>query len=297
MSAASTPARAVVARERLIYTASSSVVRRPSSLARRDVHRAGGSPAGDAARPARDVPGAHVDAPHARTAPMPRSTRARVMSRAVVAVAFAVAVLARPMRATASGSSRSPARVTCGSALKLVHGATKHALSSQSVAYATGSGQQSVTAVRSSDEGAYWMIEPALGGATCARGEAIAPGTTIRLRHVATRAWLHSHLHRSPLSGNNEVSCFGGDGSSDTGDHWVVELPNGGDAWERGKKVRLKHKDTGAYLSSHNMKYGRPIAGHQEVMGAASPGSNALWTSAEGVYFPTSEEQRAKDEL
>lgn len=174
--------------------------------------------------------------------------------------------------------------VTCGSALKLEHASTKHLLTSQAVAYASGSGQQSVTAVRKSGEDAYWALHPALGE-TCVRGEAVAHGTTVRLQHVLTRAWLHSHLHKSPLSGQGEVSCFGSDESSDTGDHWVVELATGSGNWTRGKKVRFKHVDTGAYLHSHGMKYGRPIAGHQEVMAAPNSGANAMWTSEAGVYF------------
>jgi MIR domain-containing protein len=40
-------------------------------------------------------------------------------------------------------------------------------------------------------------------------------GDTIRLQHQTTKKYLHSHLHVSPLSGNQEVSCYGP--SSDTG--------------------------------------------------------------------------------
>lgn len=204
-------------------------------------------------------------------------------------VALAVSAVLATARASATSA------VTCGSALVLRHENTNHALSSQAVAYATGSGQQSVTATKGVEEGSYWTVHGRVGE-ECARGEAIAHGSTVRLRHVATRAWLHSHLHRSPLSGNNEVSCFGGEEQSDTGDHWVVEVPSGRDAWERGKKVRLRHADTGAYLQSHTMKYGRPIAGHQEVMAANGAGANAMWVTAEGVYFPTAEETTAKQE-
>lgn len=38
------------------------------------------------------------------------------------------------------------------------------------------------------------------------QGEAIKSGSVIRLQHMTTRKWLHSHLHTSPLSGNLEVS-------------------------------------------------------------------------------------------
>jgi dolichyl-phosphate-mannose--protein O-mannosyl transferase len=187
--------------------------------------------------------------------------------------------------------------VTCGSALKIKHANTKHVLASQPVAYASGSGQQSVTAIKNAGEEAYWLIHGAVGE-DCARGAPVTHGMTVRFRHAGTRAWLHSHEHRSPLSGNNEVSCFGGDESSDTGDNWIVEVPSGGGTWEMGKKVRFKHVDTGAYLQSHGLKYGRPIAGHQEVMAQKSAGPNALWTTeGTGVFFPTAQEIAAKDEL
>lgn len=38
------------------------------------------------------------------------------------------------------------------------------------------------------------------------QGESIKTGSLIRLQHMKTRKWLHSHLHASPISGNMEVS-------------------------------------------------------------------------------------------
>lgn len=40
------------------------------------------------------------------------------------------------------------------------------------------------------------------------QGDAIETGGIIRLQHMRTRRWLHSHLHASPLSGNLEVSLI-----------------------------------------------------------------------------------------
>jgi dolichyl-phosphate-mannose--protein O-mannosyl transferase len=211
-----------------------------------------------------------------------------------LALAFTAALaLTAPSSARADGGGV----VTCGSALKIKHANTKHVLASQAVAYASGSGQQSVTAIKNGGEDAYWLVSGGVGD-ECARGAPVTHGMTVRFRHATTRAWLHSHEHRSPLSGNNEVSCFGGDASSDTGDNWIVEMPSGNGAWEMGKKVRFKHVDTGAYLHSHGMKYGRPIQGHQEVMAQKSAGPNAMWiTEGAGVFFPTEAEIAAKDEL
>ena len=43
----------------------------------------------------------------------------------------------------------------------------------------------------------------------CAQGTSIKSGTPIRLQHMNTRRWLHSHKFPSPLSGNQEVRMAG----------------------------------------------------------------------------------------
>jgi len=40
------------------------------------------------------------------------------------------------------------------------------------------------------------------------QGDSIETGSIIKLQHMRTRRWLHSHLHASPLSGNLEVSLY-----------------------------------------------------------------------------------------
>lgn len=49
---------------------------------------------------------------------------------------------------------------------------------------------------------------------------------------------------------------------------------------------RLKHKDTGAYLASHNVKYERPIPGQTEVHALKTKSVATVWKATEGVYFP-----------
>lgn len=46
---------------------------------------------------------------------------------------------------------------------------------------------------------------------------------SIRLKHVTDRSNLHSHEIKSPISGQQEVSCFGNDESTDENDVWRVE--------------------------------------------------------------------------
>jgi len=110
---------------------------------------------------------------------------------------------------------------------------------------------------------------------------------------------------RPPPSNPPQVSGHGDDSFSDGGDVWAVENDGGGaEPWTQAAKVRLRHVDTGAYLYSHDHKYGNPIAGQQEVCAAKRKDRNAEWTAVEGVYLsPRAAEEEGgegaapKDEL
>ena len=113
-----------------------------------------------------------------------------------------------------------------------MHERTRFRLHSHDVPYGSGSGQQSVTAFPNVDDSnSYWVcwwfvvlnwtlenywqkilnmgsfqiVRPLLGSSS-KQGDSIKSGTIIRLQHMRTRKWLHSHLHASPISGNLEVS-------------------------------------------------------------------------------------------
>jgi dolichyl-phosphate-mannose--protein O-mannosyl transferase len=93
--------------------------------------------------------------------------------------------------------------------LKLMNTDYKVRLHSHDVKYGTGSGQQSVTATEvQEDVNSHWVVKAATDK-TCDRGEPITCGMTIRLMHLATNKNLHSHHFQSPLSGNQEISCYG----------------------------------------------------------------------------------------
>lgn len=112
--------------------------------------------------------------------------------------------------------------VTCGSVIKLLNTDYRVRLHSHDVKYGTGSGQQSVTGTEvQEDVNSHWVIK-APTGKICSRGEIIKCGATIRLEHLATSKNLHSHFFSSPLSSNQEISCYGEEGEGDTGDHWQV---------------------------------------------------------------------------
>lgn len=184
----------------------------------------------------------------------------------------------------ASGSEG--VEVTYGSVIKLMHERTKFRLHSHDVPYGSGSGQQSVTGFPNVDDAnSYWVVKP-VPDISAKQGDTIKSGTIIRLQHMKTRKWLHSHLHASPISGNLEVSCFGGDANSDTGDHWKLEIEGKGKIWKQDQKIRLHHVDTGGYLHSHDKKYQRIAGGQQEVCGVREKGRDNVWLAAEGVYLP-----------
>ena len=177
--------------------------------------------------------------------------------------------------------------VTCGSVLKLINPHYNVRLHSHDVKYGSGSAQQSVTGVTQADDiNSYWVLKGAFSK-QCPRGVPVKCGFTVRLQHLSTHLFLHSHHFASPLSSNQEVSCFGdAAGGSDSGDNWVVECSS--EYWRRDESVRLKHVDTGMYLQASPQTYGRPINGQREICAAGSKSPQNLWKTMEGVYMEPS---------
>lgn len=177
--------------------------------------------------------------------------------------------------------------VTCGSVVKIANAESSDRLHSHDVKYGSGSGQQTVTGVPHADDvNSYWLVRGPYGEENCQRGTVVQCGSSLRLQHLQTRKFLHSHRFKSPLSGNQEVSCFGSDDHSDAGDNWVVECASSNsEQWRRDDNVRLMHADTNAYLHISGHKYGRPIAGQKEVSGATTKSNGNLWRAMEGVYL------------
>ncbi|KAF9202683.1 Stromal cell-derived factor 2-like protein 1 [Haplosporangium sp. Z 27] len=181
-------------------------------------------------------------------------------------------------------------KVTCGSSIKLTHEKTSFKLHSHQIPYGSGSGQQSITAVPGKDDtNSLWTVM-AQSGHTCDRGEPVPCDTLIRLKHVNTKKYLHSHLHNSPMSGGLEVSAYEG---QDEGDNWRVEcINNKEEYWTRESLIQLRHESTGMYLSTSNKHvYGNPIPGQQEVAGHRLNHSDQKWSAQEGIYFAEREKE------
>ncbi|KAJ3023173.1 UNVERIFIED_CONTAM: Stromal cell-derived factor 2-like protein 1 [Siphonaria sp. JEL0065] len=126
----------------------------------------------------------------------------------------------------------------------------------------TGSGQQSVTGFANGDDtNSLFVVENAFGAAACARGAVVKCGDVVRLQHLNTKNRLHSHLHASPLSNQQEVSAYG---HTNNDDNWqIVCIEKKDKVWKREAKVRLLHATTQKYLSSNaRHKFSNPIPGN-----------------------------------
>jgi dolichyl-phosphate-mannose--protein O-mannosyl transferase len=105
---------------------------------------------------------------------------------------------------------------------------------------------------------------------------------------------LHSHLVKSPLSNQQEVSGFGSDGEGDSGDSWIIVCTNTkGKYWKRNEKVRLQHGDTSKYLgASDQAKYTQqncgsccPILNQLETFGRTHEDNMSLFKVELGVHL------------
>ncbi|KAJ6862174.1 hypothetical protein NC652_039114 [Populus alba x Populus x berolinensis] len=95
-------------------------------------------------------------------------------------------------------------RITYGSVIKLMHGEDDIiACIQHDVPYGSGKwGSNLFTGFPN-------IVRASTKGQMLNKVTQIKSGTIIRLQHMKTRKWLHSHLHASPISGNLEISCFG----------------------------------------------------------------------------------------
>ena len=179
--------------------------------------------------------------------------------------------------------------VTFGSALKLQNKQYSVRLHSHEVKYGSGSGQQSVTGQsHTEDANSYWQVRSPTDGHVF-RGTPVKCGQKIRLTHINTQLNLHSHNFASPLTDEQEVSCFGEQGEGDHLDNWTVVCSD--EYWERDSYVQLQHDITNQYLAATSQTYGRPISGQREIAATYSGNRNSCrWKAMEGVFIKPSEE-------
>jgi dolichyl-phosphate-mannose--protein O-mannosyl transferase len=109
--------------------------------------------------------------------------------------------------------------------ISLKHNMTGRYLTSvEGHCYGGGSEQQAVFAGGwEPSEDATWIVMPGHNSEAEA-GNDVNFGEAIRLKHLPSRANLHSHPDiESPVTAQQEVTCWGNDSESDENDQWVVE--------------------------------------------------------------------------
>jgi hypothetical protein len=145
-------------------------------------------------------------------------------------------------------------------------------------------GQQQVTCFAGSDSNDMWRVKDRNGLPEESRlGMAVVNGDVVRLQHVGTAANLHSHAGwPSPLTNQQEVTCYGQSGIGDGNDDWRVEIADGG-PWVSGAQVRLIHVLSNVALHSHAGWSSSALFGQQEVTGYAGRDSNDLWSALDLV--------------
>jgi hypothetical protein len=180
--------------------------------------------------------------------------------------------------------SSGPAPVRHGATLRLRHQATGAGL--RSYPFAGGrlaaSGQATVTCGPGAQGDDLWRVKGPHGLPPDLTRHMVQHGDVIRLEHAASRHNLHSHGdYPSPVSGQQEVTCFGELGHGDAGDDWRVEVEGGG-PWDADHAVQLIHVATGQRLRSQpGAAHPQWTMGQQEVACAADLDGNERWLAAD----------------
>jgi hypothetical protein len=184
------------------------------------------------------------------------------------------------------------AKIKYGSVIYLRHISTNTLLKSLPKPYCHPgtSGQQMIVASLQKSDETRWLVKgPHNTADKYAIGEEVRHGDKIRLEHISTKRNLHSHDAPSPLSNQQEVTCFGTNGGGDGNDDWIVDLEGNG-LWIFDQEVRLIHVSTSKALHSHagysNLVF---TAGEQEVTAVPKGDRNDLWIVAAEDQPPLNE--------
>lgn len=172
----------------------------------------------------------------------------------------------------ANASSHTGGNIVVGAVVSLKHNNSGRFLSSQGINYQSGSGQQQITSNQwNVTETEKWQFLSGFNQPQANHGTPLNFDQVVRLRHLATGRYLHSHPNiHSPVSRFQEVSGYGSDNHSDDNDNWVIEKFNYSGSNECrvldvSGAFKLKHCTTGAYLYSHERTMQVNGATHAEV--------------------------------
>lgn len=170
--------------------------------------------------------------------------------------------------------------------VKLYHPTSELYLSSIEVPYQTGSCQQVARGIgKSTLAETYWTVWPLPDDSENFQGMPVQCGSKIRLQHAATGKWLHSHNIDGHFGSGHEVSCFDED---DTGNNWELEC---NDVWTASSAFRLKHVDTGYYLSANiSSEYEKELGGEHEIY-CIDDEDGTEWFTGGGIFVNDEEDE------
>jgi dolichyl-phosphate-mannose--protein O-mannosyl transferase len=157
-------------------------------------------------------------------------------------------------------------------------------LSSVDFSYQNGSHQQMVRAItKGTLAETYWSVWPLPNQTDIPQGRTVECGSKIRLQHAVTSRWLHSHALPGHFGSGYEVSCFEG---SDSGDFWEIQCD---DVWNAASAIKLKHLDTGYWLSVNvSSVHPKEFGGEHEAFGSPESDESA-WLLGGGIFVEESE--------
>ena len=160
--------------------------------------------------------------------------------------------------------SSSPVDVAFGSVVTVKNNAFGGGLLHSHVqTYPGGSKQQQITCYHHKDVNNDWRLvrEEDRQGVDYSQDpiDFVKDGDTVRLQHIHTGRFLHSHPVEAPVTkGDFEVSGYGNIDLADPNDLWVVEIESGRKSSDDkilhslGTQFRLRHKLLGCYLRAKN---------------------------------------------
>ncbi|KAJ8654883.1 hypothetical protein O0I10_009448 [Lichtheimia ornata] len=160
--------------------------------------------------------------------------------------------------------NRAQGTVRYGDVICLKHASTGKYLTSKEEGYSHDgtSGQQIVfTNDYEGDDSQEWLVIPVEGTGQEDGGE-VGFDDEFRLKHQQTGRYLHSHPDiPSPVTGQQEVTGFGGEDETDENDIWVLqafpdyEYPEEDYLWHLDIPLVIRHKMTGQTLHSHEEEF------------------------------------------
>lgn len=200
--------------------------------------------------------------------------------------------------------------VAYGSTIIFRHEGSKGGyLHSHPQTYPSGSKQQQITCYPFKDLNSDFLVKKTLTFKNkipveqeITGFELIHHNSQIRLEHTPTGARLHSHSVRPGFNDDKEINEVTGYGTKeilgDANDHWIVEIPGAKDdsvlLQAITQQFRLKHSQTGCYLSSRDHKLPDWAFGQQEVYCSAKSRYQLTLWRIEGSSHPEMPQESKK---